>query len=70
MHHTPFKAPWRVGDAVVGRGNAGWTTSEWTSLPMQELLIMAVCRKHSNRIAVESSVMSTDDPVGQGIELN
>ena len=21
-----FKAPWRVGDTVVGRGNAGWTT--------------------------------------------
>ena len=21
-----FRAPWRVGDAVVGRGNAGWTT--------------------------------------------
>ena len=23
-----FRAPWRVGDAVVGRGNAGWTTSK------------------------------------------
>ena len=21
-----FKAPWRVGDSVVGRGNAGWTS--------------------------------------------
>ena len=23
-----FRAPWSVGDAVVGRGNAGWTTSK------------------------------------------
>ena len=23
-----FRAPWRVGDAVVGRRNAGWTTSK------------------------------------------
>ena len=23
-----FSAPWRVGDAVVGRENAGWTTSK------------------------------------------
>ena len=23
-----FRTPWRVGDAMVGRGNVGWTTSE------------------------------------------
>ena len=23
-----FRVPWRVGNAVVGRGNAGWTTSK------------------------------------------
>ena len=23
-----FRTPWRLGDAVVGRGNAGWTTSK------------------------------------------
>ena len=23
-----FRAPWRAGDAMVGRGNAGWTTSK------------------------------------------
>ena len=23
-----FRAPWKVGDGVVGRGNAGWTTSK------------------------------------------
>ena len=25
---SSFRAPWRVGDAMVGRGNAGWTTSK------------------------------------------
>ena len=25
---SSFRAPWRVGNAVVGRGNAGWTTSK------------------------------------------
>ena len=29
-----FRAPWRVGDAVVGRGNARWTTSK-TGHPCQ-----------------------------------
>ena len=24
----PFRAPWSVGDALVGRGNARWTTSK------------------------------------------
>ena len=24
----PFRAPWRVGEAVAGRENAGWTTSK------------------------------------------
>ena len=23
-----FRAPWRVGDEAIGRGNAGWTTSK------------------------------------------
>ena len=31
-----FRAPWRVGDAVVGRGNAGWTRSKcWHPCPCQ-----------------------------------
>ena len=25
---SPFRAPWRVGNAVASRGNAGWTTSK------------------------------------------
>ena len=43
---------------------------EWTFLPMPELLIMAFCRKGGRRTSAESSVMSPDDPIGQGTELN
>ena len=41
-----FRAPWRVGDAVVGRGK-GWMDNikEWTSLSMPELLTRASYRK-------------------------
>ena len=52
-----FRTPWRVGDAVVSRGNAGWTTSKYTSLPMPELPTMASCRKDWKRISAESSLM-------------
>ena len=43
---------------------------EWTSLPMPELLTRASCRKDWKRISVESSPFSSDDPSGQGTELN
>ena len=43
---------------------------EWTSLPMQELLTRASCRKDWKRISAEPSLMSPDDPIGQGTELN
>ena len=103
-------APWRIGDAVVGRGNAGWTTSkEWTALPVREnysqespaettgrgllpnrpscpptmdnikrvdsptrvreLLTRVSCRNDWKRTSAESSLMSPDDPIGQGTEL-
>ena len=27
-HYPCFRTPWQVGDAMVGRGNAGWTMSK------------------------------------------
>ena len=39
-------------------------------LPIPELLTMASCRKDWKRISADSSVMSSDDPVSQGTELN
>ena len=44
---------------------------EWTSLSMTELLtIDSDCRKDWKRISAELSLVSPDDPVGQGTELN
>ena len=43
---------------------------EWTSLPMPELLTRAYCRKDWKRISPESSIMSPDDPIGHGTEMN
>ena len=61
----------KAGDAVVGRGNAGWKNiKEWTSLPMPEMLTMASCRSDWKRISAESTVIFSDDPIGQGTELN
>ena len=40
---------------------------EWTSLPMPELPTRASCRRDWKRISAESSLMSPDDPVGQGL---
>ena len=61
----------RVGNAVVGRGNAGWTTAKsGHPYPCQTCLLrMASCRKDRKRISAESSLTSPDDPVGQGAEL-
>ena len=50
-----FRAPRKVGDAVVGRGNAEWTTSKSCAMP--ELLTVAYCEKDWKRISVELSVM-------------
>ena len=43
---------------------------DWTPLPLSEVLTMASCRKDWKRFSAESSVMSSDDPIGQGTELN
>ena len=43
---------------------------EWTSLPMTELFKRASRTEDWKRNPVESSVMSLDDPIGQGTKLN
>ena len=54
------RAPWRLDDAVVSRGSAGWTTwKSGHSCPCQNcLLTKASCRKEWKRISAKSSVMS------------
>ena len=52
-----FRAPWRVDNAVVGRGNAGWTTSKVDNPAHAKLLIRASRRKDWKRLFAESSLM-------------
>ena len=51
-----FRAPWRVGDTMVGRENPGWTTSK-SGHPCSELLTMASRRKDWKRIPADVSLM-------------
>ena len=66
-----FRAPSQVGNAVVGRGNAGCTTSKSGHLCLcQNWFTIASRTKDWKQISAELSVMSPDDPVGQRIQLN
>ena len=61
-----FRASWRAGNAVVGIGNAGWTTSK-TDIPAhartaQKGLLQERLEQDPSRLP--------DDPIGQGTELN
>ena len=53
-----FRAPLRMGDAVVSRKCWMDNIKVWTSLPMPELLTRAFCRKDWKKISAESSLMS------------
>ena len=68
---SSFRVLWRVGDAVVGRRNAGGTTSKSGH--------SCQCQNCSQRSTAEKTGMWSllyrpscppDDPVGQGAELN
>ena len=66
-----FRAPWRVGDAVVGRGSAGWTTSKsGHSCPCQSCSQGPYAKKTGRGSLLNSPSCPADDPVGQGTELN
>ena len=66
-----FRAPWRVGDAMVSGGNAGWTTSK-SGHPCSR----RNCSKWPPaEKAGRGSVLNRPsrlpyDPIGQGTELN
>ena len=66
-----FRASGRMGDAVVGRGNSGWTTSQ-SGHPCP-------CQNHSQGPRAEKTGRGSplirpscppDDPIGQGTERN
>ena len=76
--HTPqqpppklsFRAPWRMGNAAVSRGNAGWTTSKsGHSFPYQNCPQGHPAKKTRGGSRLNRSSCPPDDPVYQGTEL-
>ena len=66
-----FGAFWRVGDAVVGRGNAGWTTSKsGHCCPCQNCSQWPPAEKTGIESLLNRPSCPPDDPIGQGTELN
>ena len=66
-----FRAPWRVGDAVVGRGNAGWTTSKSGHIcPCQNCSQGPSAEKTGRGSLLNRLSCPPDDPIDQGTELN
>ena len=59
LFRPPFKAPWRLDEAVVGRGNTGWTTSKSGHLCLcQNCSQGPPAEKDLKRICAETSLMS------------
>ena len=66
-----FRAPWRVADAVVGRGNARWTTSKsWHPCPYQNCSQGPPAEKIGRGSLSNRASCLTEGQVGQGTELN
>ena len=66
-----FRAPWRVGDAVVGRGNAGWKTSKsGHPCPCQNCLQGPPAEKTRRGSLPNRFSCPPDDPIAEGTELN
>ena len=65
------RAPWRVGDAVVGKGNAGWRTSK-SERPClcQNCSQGPPAEKTGGGSILNHLLCPPDEPVGQGTELN
>ena len=64
-----FRVPWRVGNAVVGRGNAGWTTSKsGHSCPCPNCSQWLPAEK-TGRGSLLNLSLPPNDPTGEGTEL-
>ena len=57
-----FSVPWRMGDAVVSRGNAGWTTSISACARTAHKGLLQKRQKQWKRISAESSLMFPQKP--------
>ena len=66
-----FKAPWKVGDAVVGGGNAGWTAlKSGHPCPCQTCSQGPTAASTGRGILLNRPSCLPDDPIGEGTELN
>ena len=66
-----FRAPWRVGDAVVGGGNAGYTTSKSRHpSPCQSCSQGPPAENTGRGSLLDRPPCPHDDPIGHGTELN
>ena len=66
-----FKAPWRVGDAVVSRGNTGWTTSKSEHPgPCQNCSRGHLAEKTGRGSLLKCPSCPPDNPICQGAKLN
>ena len=66
-----FKTPWRLGDGLVGRGNAGWTTSKSEQpCPCQNCSQGPSAEETGRGSRLNPPSCPPDDPISQGTELN
>ena len=71
LQKPSFGAPWKVGDAVVGRGNARWTTLKSGHIcPCQNCSQRPPAEKTGRLSLLNRPSCPPDDPIGQGTELN
>ena len=68
---SSFRTPWRMGDAVVGRGNVGRTTPKRGHLcPCQDSSKGPPAEKAGRGSLLNRSSGSADDSFGQATEMN
>ena len=69
-----FRAPWRVSEAEVSRGNAGWTASKSGHVSHARSASDGLLQdrlEESAELSVMSPIPPTpDNPIDQGAELN
>ena len=75
MSHTPipspklsFRATWRIGDAMVGRGNTGWTTPKSGHPSHARNSRKGLLHKRLEKGSLLNRPQ--DDPIGQESKLN
>ena len=66
-----FRTPWRVGDGVIGKGNAGWTTTKSRYIcPRQNCSQRFPAEKTVRGSLLNCPSCPPSDPISQGTELN